>query len=273
MSGRGRPKQRRWGAWRRLTQGAFLALATAATLRPLWSDRAPSVEAACPFGAIETAASFIREGAFLRNLAPSNWLALGLVVASSLVAGRVFCGWACPIGALQDALAWLARRLYGRRGPYPWQPPRRLDRALRWLKVGVLGWVLWASLTALAPPLAAFCPYRALFEIGRFSLFSLGLMGLLALCSMMIERFWCRYLCPLGAVLALFNRLSPWRPRVHAEACRQCGRCARICPAGIDPLRDGTGHAECLRCYACADGCPVSGAVTVGGKERGSPSP
>jgi polyferredoxin len=253
----------RWGAWRRLVQGGFLALALAAGLRHLWVADAPSVEASCPFGAIETAASLLTGGAFLRNLSSSNLIALGVVLASGAALGRLFCGWACPIGALQDGLAGLSRRIYGRRGAYPWRVPRWLDRPLRWLKVLVLGWLLWASVGATAPPLAAFCPYRTLFEFGFFSLFSTGVMVTLALLSMIVERFWCRYLCPLGALLTPFNRFSPWRPRVNKSACRRCGRCETICPAGIDPVNDGATHPECLRCYACADGCRVAGAVSV----------
>jgi len=188
----------RWGFWRRVVQIGFLAAAALAASRWALGVGTTSPEASCPFGAIETLAAQVRGGAFLRNLGVTNWIALGLVIASGLLLGRAFCGWACPIGTLQDALAALSRRIFGRRGPYPWRVPRWLDIPLRWLKVAVLGWVLWASLTALVPPLAPYCPFRTLFAPGGSAMFSWGLMATLALLSVMVERFWCRYLCPLA---------------------------------------------------------------------------
>lgn len=250
-----RPALRRWSTWRKIVQVLFLAWALSASLRHFIRADGGSIEASCPFGAVETAWSNLTRGTFLRHLAPSNWIALALVILSALALGRVFCGWACPIGAIQDALAGLMRRLAGREGGLPLRLPRGIDRLLRYLKYLVLGWVLWSSVSAVVPPLAPFCPFRTLFELNTGSLFSLGIVLTFAGLSLIGERFGCRYLCPLGALLALLNRLSPLRPRVDAGRCMVCGRCDAICPAGIDPVRDGTEHPECVRCYACVEVC------------------
>jgi polyferredoxin len=201
------------------------------------------------------------EGTYLRHLAPSNGIALALVALSAVALGRVFCGWVCPIGTLQDALAGLARRLTDREAGFPWRVPRAIDRPLRYLKYVVLGWVLLASITAVVPPLAPFCPFRTLFEFNLGSVLSFGIILSLATTSLLVERFWCRYLCPLGALLALLNRVSPIRPRVDGGRCVACGRCEKSCPAGIDPVDDGTNHPECVRCFACVDACRRPGAL------------
>ena len=261
---KGRSALWRWSTWRQIVQVAFLAWALIASLRHLILADGGSIEASCPFGAVETAWSSLAGGTFLRHLAPSNLLALALVVLSALALGRIFCGWVCPIGTIQDALAGLMRRLVGRGGVLPLRLPKKVDRPLRYLKYLVLGWVLWASISAVVPPLAPFCPFRTLFELNLGSLLSLGVALTFAGLSLIVERFWCRYLCPLGALLVLFNRLSPLRPRVNAERCVACGRCEAACPAGIDPVKDGTDHPECVRCYACVESCRRPGAVGFG---------
>ncbi|MBN1399305.1 MAG: 4Fe-4S binding protein [Anaerolineae bacterium] len=258
-----------WSRYRHLVQVLVLALALGAGLRHLLVSGAPSPEAYCPFGAVATAASLVAGRGFLRQISLSNGLALGIVALSALGLGRFFCGWACPIGTLSDGLAGLSRRIFGRRGPYPWRVPRRLDRALRWLKLLVLGWILWASLTAVVPPLAPFCPYRTLFELNVTTVLSLSVVVTFGLVSLMIERFWCRYLCPLGALLAPLNWISGLRPKVDATRCIACGRCERICPAAIDPVRDGTDHAECVRCYACVQACGRIRAMSFGSQTPG----
>lgn len=251
----------RWSVYRRWVQWGVLAVALIGASRFVTVPGARSPEAYCPFGAIETAASLAAGFSFLRQISLTNGIVLGLVALSALVLGRIFCGWACPIGALSDASAWLSRKLFGRQGPYPLQVPRALDRPLRWLKVVVLGWVLWASLSAVVPPLAPYCPFRTLFEFDLGSMLSWALIATLFLLSMIVERFWCRYLCPLGAILAPLNWLSPVRPRVNRAACVACGRCKAACPAGIDPVADGTEHLECVRCYACVQACGKIGAL------------
>jgi len=254
----------RWSFWRRLAQILSLALLAVIAARYAFGFTTTSIEAYCPFGAIETLWSTLDEGTYLRHLAASNGVVLIVVAVSGLFVGRAFCGWVCPLGTVQDLFAALARLVSGKRGPYPWTPPRGLDRTLRWAKALVLGWVIWASATAFVPPLAPFCPYRTLFEFNANSLLSIAVIMTFATSSMLVERLWCRYLCPLGGLIGLMNRISPIRPRVNRTRCVSCGRCGGACPAGIDPVADGTDHPECIRCYACVEACPRPGAVQVG---------
>ncbi|MHB1293723.1 MAG: 4Fe-4S binding protein [Anaerolineae bacterium] len=249
----------------KLRRGAQIGFLVVTLAAGLWSSLAPdavSAEAYCPFGGIETLWSAVTSGTYVYNLSASNVVALLLVLGSAALLGRAFCGWLCPVGSIQDGAAALARRLLGRDLGLPWQVPRRLDRPLRWLKMGVLLWVLWTSLSAFVPALAPFCPLRPLLNIQVHALLTVGVLMLLGTTSMLVERFFCRYLCPLGALLALFNMISPLRPRVHTLRCVGCGRCARACPMGLDPTRDGTDHPECVRCLACTAACRREGAMT-----------
>jgi polyferredoxin len=247
---------RRWATWRGGVQIGVVALALGAGVRALLVPGSPSVEAYCPFGAIETAWVMLARGEYLRNLALSNGVALLLTLVVTVLLGRVFCGWACPVGAWQDLMAALTRRIVEPRAGVPLRFPPWLERPLRWGKVVVLGVILWASVSAVVPPLAPYCPFRTLFELRWNTLLSVGLILTFSVLAMTVERFWCRYLCPLGALLAPFNLISGWRPRVPVERCVSCGHCQATCPVGIDPVRDGTQHPECVRCMKCVETCP-----------------
>ena len=258
-----------WAPWRRASQVIFVLLALFGAVRHALDAAAPTVEASCPFGAVETAWSVVARDTFLRNVGPASGIVLAIVLLFAIPLGRVFCGWACPVGSLQSGLAWVSRRLLGRRGTFPLSPPVWIDRPLRWLKALVLGWVLWRSVTAVVPPLAPFCPYRTVFDWSASSTLSIGVVLLFTATSLAIERFWCGYLCPLGAILAPINVLSPLRPRVNHDRCISCGRCQRVCPIGIDPVNDGTDHPECIRCYACVDACDRQRAIKLAARSTG----
>jgi polyferredoxin len=89
-------------------------------------------------------------------------------------------------------------------------------------------------------------------------------LGLLALLSMLVQNFWCRYLCPYGALLGLASLLSPLKIRRDAEACIDCGKCRKACPASVyvDRLVQ-IRSAECMACMACVASCPAENALQL----------
>jgi polyferredoxin len=247
---------------RRATQILFVGFAALWGLRHLWGIT-HAFDTTCPFGGVETLWHVL--GTYLRETGPGNLIALGVLVIAALLTGRAFCGWACPLGTVQEWAAGLSRRLTGgRRAWLPIAPPAKLDRALRLLKYAVLGWVIWSSATAVVPPLLPFCPYRTLFTLNLTSLLGWSVIVGLGLLSIAVERSWCRYLCPLGALLTVFNKISLWRIRTSETDCTSCGRCSRACPVGLDVIREVERGGECIRCLACAHACPREGAIEVG---------
>lgn len=194
------------------------------------------------------------------RVCPGTWLqpwVIGFLVVSSLLAGRVFCGWACPMGALQDLLGRIPK-LRALRLP-------RFGRVDRWLK-GIKYLVLAVALVAFFVLNKRFgLPVRGhanwsldairvswlmydVYSRVRVVLIVAGVILALAL-----TRAWCRYLCPLGALLSIANRISLFRLGRDMAKCIGCGKYPRECRVYTTP-----GTPDCVLCGDCIEGCPRS---------------
>ncbi len=171
---------------------------------------------------------------------------------SLFIWGRgLFCGWLCPFGALQEFIAWLGQKLRLRQ----WKVSEPLHRRLQWLKYVILLGLLASALLSqtLAERLAEVEPFKTtitlfLVRSWPFVAYALLLLGL----GLFIHKFYCRYVCPLGAGLAILGRLRlfSWLKRI--DACGQpCQHCRNRC--GIGAIhRDGRiDYDECIQCLEC----------------------
>ena len=168
---------------------------------------------------------------------------------------------------LQDALTWVRRKL----NLPSVTLPRSLDRALRWGRFVVLAVVMYFSYTTAKLWFADYDPYVTLFGLHwLFGAESSGfwiallILGVVAAASVVIDRFWCRYLCPLGAVFAVVGRFSLLRLRRSAVTCTDCTLCDKPCPVGIEPSKAKPFvSSDCIGCMDCVATCPVPGALTL----------
>ena len=218
-------------------------------------------------------------------------LALAVVtVAVTLLLGRVFCGWMCPLGTLQQAVGWLARR--GR--PASVRIARNRPHRAQRLKVYVLVAFLAASALGvvqigLLDPLVLLSravdvvlvplvdrPLGVMFAAPRATLQALAIGGLVLAvlgASLFVPRFFCRFVCPLGGLLGLLSRWAPLRLGRQGATCTSCGLCDRDCEGACDPAgRIRT--AECVLCWNCVADCPhgsmaFSGRPSEAGEEPG----
>jgi ferredoxin len=188
-----------------------------------------------------TSGIIVGPGVYLRDMAVLVMIAF--TVVTTLLWGRVFCGFLCPFGALQDFIT----RIVPRR--FQWAVPQRIhDRAI-YLKYGIL--LLIVGLAALPAQIAVyqyFEPFGTVFYRSTSPLL-LSIAGGFLVASAVVPRFYCRYACPLGAALGVASLLSFFRIR-RVEQCEPCKVCEIACPTGAirGPEID---FKECVRCNVC----------------------
>lgn len=223
------------------------------------------VDALCPFGGIETLWAFLAQGALIKRVALSSVVLLVGTIGIALVIGRAFCGQICPLGTLQELFARVGRKLFGRR----LSMPAVLDRPARYLKYLVLiGVTLWTWVAAELV-IRAYDPWAAYHHLSSAELlteFSIGFVILLVALvgSLFYDRFFCKYACPMGAFLAVFNRMSVFRVVRDQDICVDCGACDKACPVNLPVATcDTMNSAECIACSECVTACPAPGALSI----------
>jgi polyferredoxin len=163
---------------------------------------------------------------------------------TTLLWGRVFCGYLCPFGVLQDVLDRVTPRRFKR------ELPQRVHERATLTKYGVLAIVLAPAVVGSGVGIYQyFEPFGTVFFWSRSALLWAIAAALLA-ASVIIPRFYCRYVCPLGAALALASFLSPFRI-ARVEQCGVCKVCEQRCPTRAIRAGGSINFPECVRCNVC----------------------
>lgn len=226
----------------------------------------PASTSACPLRAIEI-------GMFKGNIRWSFiFYPIFIIGFVGVLTGRAVCGWACPIGLLQRVTGRVPRKLKKKYPSLNKLGQHKIDRYLRYIK-----YVLFLSLVVILPFWIGFmftniCPigfltgtipisvlYSGEYLPSGFFYIALVIFILFIVLIFTVERGWCRYFCPIGAMLAPFNKVSMLQVSVDRDKCAHCNVCSNKCPMGIDiPNMDR--DPECILCGKCIDACP-KGAV------------
>ncbi len=235
-------------------------------------SRPPGVEGFLPISGLMGALDWIYQGR-LNAIHPAATLLFLIFTLSALLLRKNFCSWICPVGLISETLARLGRRIFGRN----FRPWRWLDAGLRSIKYLILAFFAFAIFSMSGAALREFItsPYNRISDVKMYFFFAnlsmtaLVIIVLLAIGSVFINGFWCRYTCPYGAWLGLFSWASPVKIRRDPASCTDCGLCDRVCMARLPISKKARIISpECTGCMDCVASCPVSTALTAGGKHR-----
>jgi len=227
----------------------------------------PGAVGACPIGSLQAVI-----GGRERNL---SYYVFGTILLFGALFGRLVCGFLCPFGFIQDLL-------YKIRSRKP-KVPERLDRPLRYGKYLTLAAVLILP-AVLTDPYGIGSPYFCKYlcpagtleggvpllllnkslraAAGALFTWKAAVLAAIIVLSVLLYRPFCKYLCPLGAMYGLLNRVSLYRMELDGERCTGCRACERACPMGVK-VTENVNSAECIRCGRCREKCPT-GAISAG---------
>ncbi len=186
---------------------------------------------------------------------------LVLLLALTVVLGRFFCGYVCSFGLLGDAVYAagnaLAKKLGIKRKPLP----AKLELVLRGIKYVVLVGICAAVLMGFYTTINNNSPWTVFGKLANLSVSNVTaigavLLGLVVVGMLLKERFFCEFLCPLGALFSVLPTLPTGRMRRQRPKCRKnCAACKKVCPVNIEP-KGKLLAGECIMCNGCADVCP-----------------
>ncbi|WP_077609354.1 4Fe-4S binding protein [Clostridium sp. Marseille-P2415] len=219
----------------------------------------PAATLACPIGALQ-AVSGSMEFQF-------SFYVVGLLLATGVLLGRFVCGFLCPFGLFQELLHKIP------------VPKFKLWKGFLSIKYFVL--IVFVILLPIAvtnymgigkPAFCQFiCPAGTLEggipllsthtelrqTIGSLFSLKMTILVLTILGCLFVYRFFCKTLCPLGAIYGLLNKISIYHLEVNKHRCVDCGKCSKACKMDVNPLKNPN-SVECIRCGECAAACPVN---------------
>jgi polyferredoxin len=235
--------------------------------RSRYLSRPAGVEGWLPIAGMMNLKYFLFTG-HVPALHPAAMFLLITFLTTAFLFRKAFCGWLCPVGTLSEHLWKAGRKIFRRNFRFP----RWLDLPLPLLKYLLLGFFVWAVSSMSTNAIAAFMrsPYGLIADVKMLNFFrfigrsGLMVLGLLAVASLLVQNFWCRYLCPYGALLGIASFFSPLRIRREDETCVDCAKCAKACPSflPVDQLAS-IQSAECTGCLECVAVCPAEGALQL----------
>lgn len=224
------------------------------------NNRPPGVEGFLPISSLMELWLWIKSGIVVK-IHPAGVIILSFAIGTAILIRRSFCSWLCPIGTLSESL-WR----FGEKIGLNWKLYRRLDIPLRSLKYILLLLFIYVIFGMSSKGLVDFISgdYNRVSDIKMMDFFispsqlTISIIGVLTLLSFVLKNFWCRYLCPYGALLGIFSRFSPMAIRRNRDTCIDCNKCNKACPSYLPvAISLNIKSLECLACQQCTAVCPV----------------
>ncbi|WP_017754207.1 4Fe-4S binding protein [Calidifontibacillus oryziterrae] len=231
-------------------------------------ERPGAVEGFLPISSLVAFKVWVTTGQF-DMIHPAGLVLFTIIVFSSILFRKAFCGWLCPVGTMSEFLGKIGKNLFKKQ----FEPPKWLSVILSSLKYLLL--IAFAKVIIFDMPIIASIdfinsPYNKIADIKmmlfflEISAFSLKVIVILMLLSLFIKNFWCRFLCPYGALIGLGSLFQLSKIKRNELTCIDCNQCTRACPQGIKVAqKKAVMTPECTACFSCIEACPVKDTLNM----------
>lgn len=196
---------------------------------------------------------------------PPRMIALTVFLIMVVVANKLFCGWGCQFGALQELIFRTNRSKKDRRGIFKqYKIPFVFTNTFRILFF--IGFCITAFVWSI-DVYEYIDPFK-LFKPEKIVLFGWVFLAVILIASLFVYRPWCSLFCPFGLVGWFFEKLSIFKIKVNYETCIACESCARSCPSTAmeSILKRKKTIVDCYSCATCLDACPTGSVIFTTGK-------
>lgn len=241
-----------------LIQLAFLLITGLFVYSPYIFHRSSQAEGLCPLGGLESLPQLLTGSNLLNHIHKSNVVLMVALIVTTLLVGRLFCSWVCPLGTLQEWLAGIGARL-----KLTIHVPEGLERILNKMKYVFLALILLGTYATVTLVFRTYDPFYGLFHLANPALTGPYIvLALVLIMSVFIPRLWCRYVCPLGAFVNLLSLASLVKPFRVENKCIACGLCDKKCSLDVKVSRATVLESHsCNHCLDCIDACPREGVL------------
>ncbi|WP_066497484.1 4Fe-4S binding protein [Abyssisolibacter fermentans] len=223
-----------------------------------------SLHAICPFGGVETFIALIKFDVMVKKIHLSSIVMTSIIMILAILFGPVVCSYMCPLGSIQEWLGKLGKKIF--KNKYNNIMPKKIDRVLRYMRYFVLIFTVYLTTESLKLVFLEVDPYYALFNFWSSEATIGGIIVLVVtlLLSLIIERPWCKYVCPFGALIGLSNFISIFKIKRNKSTCIGCKKCDKVCPMNIEvSKKEVIKDHQCIRCGECTSDntCPIEETV------------
>ncbi|MBU0675519.1 MAG: 4Fe-4S binding protein [Proteobacteria bacterium] len=268
-----------FSSWRLLVQSSFALFCLYCGWRfylfyqwalgnsPTYVTRPPSVEGFLPISALVSLKRLILTGNY-DQIHPAGLTIFLAALFLAVFLRKGFCGWICPVGFTSNLVEKAGRKLkLLKRLPDFFDYPMM---ALKYLLLGFFSFLILIKMNLTAIESFNRSPYNLVVDAKMLLFFlepghlTVFFLAAILLSSLFLRNFWCRYLCPYGALLGILSMFGPLRINRDQESCINCKKCEKMCPGSIRVHQEVQVESpECIGCLECVATCPVPNCLTV----------
>ncbi len=231
-------------------------------------ERPSSVDAFLPISGLMSLKFSLFTG-IIEPLHPAALFIFVAIIAASILMKKGVCGWICPIGTLSQLFWMSGEKVLGR----SFRMEKYTDGTVRSLKYILMALFLLVIGVAMPPNMMVLffitdyyktADVRTMNVFAQMSTITLCVLTTLAGLSLIYKNYWCRYLCPYGALLGLLSCAGPVKIKRNNDKCLHCGSCTKNCPSLLDvEKKEVMNSPECFACMTCVSSCPSNGALDI----------